>query len=99
MENHQNIVNLLGYCTKNGPPYAIVELAERGNLLDFLRQHNEGENHFRQDNHASASIAGREEEASGLYNLTSKGRLKCGLEVAQGICYLASKMVNIWQKV
>ena len=94
MEHHQNIINLLGYCTKNGPPCAIVELAERGNLLDFLRQHKQGENIFQEESHATASILGIEAADTDLYNLTSKGRVNYALQVAQGICYLASKMLN-----
>jgi fibroblast growth factor receptor 2 len=34
---HENIISLLGCCTKNGPIYAIVEYAKFGNLRNFLR--------------------------------------------------------------
>ena len=33
----QNLVNLLGVCTQDGPLYAIVEYCEHGNLRDYLR--------------------------------------------------------------
>ena len=36
----QNLVNLLGVCTKEGPLYVIVEYAEHGNLRDYLRSFN-----------------------------------------------------------
>lgn len=35
---HENIVNLLGCCTVNGPLYVILEYADNGNLRDFLRK-------------------------------------------------------------
>ena len=35
---HMNIINLLGTCTQDGPPFAIVEYAEHGNLRDYLKQ-------------------------------------------------------------
>lgn len=34
---HENIISLLGCCTKNGPIYAIVEYAKLGNLKNYLR--------------------------------------------------------------
>ena len=33
----QNLVNLLGVCTQDGPLYVIVEYCEHGNLRDYLR--------------------------------------------------------------
>lgn len=35
---HENIINLLGYCTNGTPFYIIVEFAANGNLLNLLRQ-------------------------------------------------------------
>lgn len=34
--NHENIINLLGCCTKKGPLFLVMELAEKGNLKNFL---------------------------------------------------------------
>lgn len=34
---HENIISLLGCCTKSGPIYAIVEYAKLGNLKNYLR--------------------------------------------------------------
>ena len=39
MGRHDNIINLLGVCTQDGPLFVIVEFAEHGNLRDFLRKH------------------------------------------------------------
>ena len=36
---HQNIISLLGCCTRAGPVYAIVEYAKFGNLRNYLRAH------------------------------------------------------------
>ena len=39
-DSAQNLVNLLGVCTQEGPLYVIVENAEHGNLRDYLRNFN-----------------------------------------------------------
>ncbi|XP_063622965.1 fibroblast growth factor receptor homolog 1-like [Cydia splendana] len=36
---HENIINLLGCCTKGGPLYAVVEYAANGCLRDYLKTH------------------------------------------------------------
>ena len=36
----QNLVNLLGVCTQDGPLYVILEYCEHGNLRDYLRSFN-----------------------------------------------------------
>lgn len=35
---HENVLNLLGCCTQNGPLLVIVEYAAHGNLRDFLKR-------------------------------------------------------------
>ena len=37
----QNLVNLLGVCTQDGPLYVILEYCEHGNLRDYLRSLND----------------------------------------------------------
>lgn len=39
---HENLIQLLGVCTKTSPLFIIVEFMPNGNLLDFLRKE---ENH------------------------------------------------------
>ena len=34
---HENLVQLLGVCTREAPFYIITEFMEYGNLLDYLR--------------------------------------------------------------
>ncbi|XP_063358395.1 fibroblast growth factor receptor 3-like [Cydia amplana] len=36
---HENIINLLGCCTKSGPLYAVVEYVANGCLRDYLKKH------------------------------------------------------------
>ena len=40
----QNLVNLLGVCTQDGPLYVIVEYCEHGNLKEYLRSFNHTNN-------------------------------------------------------
>ncbi|KAL5012543.1 hypothetical protein ScPMuIL_011094 [Solemya velum] len=37
---HDNLVQLLGVCTREPPFYIITEFMKQGNLLDYLRSHN-----------------------------------------------------------
>ena len=37
----QNLVNLLGVCTQDGPLHVIVEYCEHGNLREYLRSFNQ----------------------------------------------------------
>lgn len=36
---HENIINLLGCCTQDGPFYVIVEYASNGCLREYLKKH------------------------------------------------------------
>lgn len=83
--HHKNIISLLGYCIQNGPLFAIVELAEKGNLRDFLRLQKEKENE-----EIDISIAG----AVNIDLISNKNLAQFALQVVEGLCYLASKMVK-----
>lgn len=39
---HQNIVNLIGYCIENTSLYIVTDFAKYGNLKDFLRKYSSG---------------------------------------------------------
>ncbi|XP_077985374.1 uncharacterized protein LOC144440020 [Glandiceps talaboti] len=37
LPKHENIMSLLGFCTKEAPPYLIMEFLHNGSLYDYLR--------------------------------------------------------------
>ena len=54
---HTNIINLLGVCTQDGPLYVIVEFAEHGNLLDFLKKHSDNYDGYKMSNSSRPIIS------------------------------------------
>ncbi|XP_075585894.1 fibroblast growth factor receptor homolog 1 isoform X3 [Dermatophagoides farinae] len=53
---HQNIINLIGCCTQNGPLWVVVEYAPYGNLRDFLRKKREEMIAFKQQQQQNNGI-------------------------------------------
>uniref|UniRef100_A0A8D8XMV5 receptor protein-tyrosine kinase n=1 Tax=Cacopsylla melanoneura TaxID=428564 RepID=A0A8D8XMV5_9HEMI len=78
---HDNIINLLGVCTQEGPLYVIVEYAAHNNLLDFLRKHRPSPKYV---NERKCS------DAPELV-LTDQHLLSFAHQVATGMDYLHSK--------
>lgn len=79
---HNNIINLLGCCTQNGPLYVLVEFALHGNLRDFLRRQRSTFN---------------ENLSTGLklkHTLTQKKLTSFAYQVSKGMEYLAFKKVG-----
>ncbi|XP_041477646.1 fibroblast growth factor receptor-like isoform X2 [Lytechinus variegatus] len=76
---HPNIINLLGCCTQDGPPYVIVEFAHHGNLRDFLRSRRPPEEYEK-------SIL-----LTTSQTLTNKDLMSMAYQVARGMEFLASK--------
>ncbi|NP_999702.1 fibroblast growth factor receptor precursor [Strongylocentrotus purpuratus] len=74
-----NIINLLGCCTQEGPPYVIVEFAHHGNLRDFLRSRRPPEEYEK-------SIL-----LTTSQTLTNKDLMSMAYQVARGMDFLASK--------
>ncbi|XP_072027254.1 fibroblast growth factor receptor-like isoform X1 [Amphiura filiformis] len=75
---HMNIINLLGCCTQDGPPFVVVEYARHGNLRDHLRERRPPE----------------DEKAALLEEhdpLTNKDLVSMAYQVARGMEFLASK--------
>lgn len=74
--NHDNIINLLGCCSQDGPLYVIVEYAPHGNLKDFLKK----------------SLAMSDYSSlSSQPALSQKHLVSFAYQVARGMDYLASR--------
>ena len=81
--SHDNIVNLLGACTKNGTLYAIMEYCPHGNLVDFLRPRREiFVNQWNKDT----------EDLTEVYTLYDATR--AALDIAKGMQFLSQKKVS-----
>jgi len=81
--SHDNIVNLLGACTKNGTLYAIMEYCPHGNLVDFLRPRREiFVNQWTKDTDDLT-------EVYSLYDAT-----RAALDIAKGMQFLSQKKVS-----
>ncbi|XP_072177345.1 fibroblast growth factor receptor-like isoform X2 [Diadema setosum] len=76
---HPNIINLLGCCTQEGPPFVIVEFAHHGNLRDFLRTRRPP------DEYEKSVLLSVPE------TLTNKDLMSMAYQVSRGMEFLASK--------
>ncbi|XP_068713935.1 angiopoietin-1 receptor-like [Montipora foliosa] len=74
---HPNLVNLLGACTKDGNLLVVLEIAENGSLLDFLKKSRNGNENY-------------EGEGVKRGGLTEDMKLRIATDVAKGMAYLAS---------
>ncbi|KAM8853898.1 fibroblast growth factor receptor 1b isoform 1-T2 [Synchiropus picturatus] len=77
---HQNIINLVGACTHDGPLYVLVEFASQGNLRDYLRARRPARLEY-------WGGTGRPNPAS----LELRDLVSAAFQVSRGMCYLASK--------
>ncbi|XP_074866275.1 fibroblast growth factor receptor 4 isoform X2 [Carettochelys insculpta] len=80
MDNHKNIINLLGVCTQDGPLFVLVEFAAKGNLREYLRARRPPTPDYAVDGYAGP------EESLSFQDLVS-----CCYQVARGMEYLESK--------
>ncbi|XP_048345580.1 fibroblast growth factor receptor 4 isoform X1 [Sphaerodactylus townsendi] len=80
MDQHKNIINLLGVCTQDGPLYVIVEFAAKGNLREYLRARRPPTPDYTFD------VTKMPEE-----QLSFKDLVSCVYQVARGMEYLESK--------
>ena len=90
---HDNIINLLGCCTQNGPLYVIVELATRGNLRDYLRRYSFEEQSLKCSSVLDCVVIPRDPLCDPV--LTYKDLVWFSVQIARGMSYLESKWVNI----
>jgi hypothetical protein len=94
-KRHPHIVNLIGLCTQHGPLMVVVEYAENGCLLTYLRQHRETHNYNK--------VALTKSTSGESYKSTHSNAGKCpgtlsesqmidyGMQIAEGMKYLASQ--------
>lgn len=79
---HENIINLVGCMTQEGPLYVIAEYARHGNLRDFLRTHR-----------PMNSYGSRLLNPADDIQLTHKHLVSFAHQIAVGMEYLATKQV------
>ncbi|KAK2556683.1 Angiopoietin-1 receptor [Acropora cervicornis] len=72
---HPNLVNLIGACSANGPLMILVEFAEHGNLLSYLRENRK--QNYENMNEYTLEISAAE-------------RLKIACDVCDGMSHLAA---------
>ena len=80
---HENIVNILGACTKYPKLYMIIEYCSHGSLLDFLRKRRE----IFQPTWFKEDFASNE-------RLTIVNLVSTAIQVCNGMRFLASKKVK-----
>jgi len=73
--NHPNLVNLIGACSVGGPLLILVEYAEHGNLLRYLRDHRK--QNYEDMNEYSLDVSSAE-------------RLRIACDVSDGMKHLAA---------
>ena len=80
---HQNIVNLLGACTKGGSPFAILEYCPHGDLKTFLKN---SRDHFSNEWRLSTG------NLSNVFNIGDA--MFFAFQIAKGMDFLHTKKVR-----
>lgn len=93
---HPNIINLLGCCTAGGELLVIMEYAEHGSLLEFLRTNRDNYTYEKPKyNVCSLDVIPMNpndpETPNGKHNLTFKDLMSYAYQVARGMDYLAQR--------
>ncbi|XP_067025150.1 angiopoietin-1 receptor-like [Acropora muricata] len=76
--SHPNLVNLLGACTKDGNLLVVLEIAENGSLIEFLKKIRSKNENYEGE---GAAVSG---------GLSTDMKLSIALDVAKGMAHLAS---------
>ncbi|XP_067025155.1 angiopoietin-1 receptor-like [Acropora muricata] len=76
--SHPNLVNLLGACTKDGNLLVVLEIAENGSLIEFLKKIRSKNENYEGE---GAALSG---------GLSTDMKLSIALDVAKGMAHLAS---------
>jgi serine/threonine protein kinase len=82
---HPNIINLLGCCTTRGELFVIMEFAEHGSLLEFLRS-NRRHYSFEKPNEIAIDM-----DPNTPLVLTFRDLMSYAYQVARGMDYLAQR--------
>ncbi|XP_015779761.1 PREDICTED: fibroblast growth factor receptor 1-like [Acropora digitifera] len=77
--SHPNLVNLLGACTKDGNLLVVLEIAENGSLIEFLKKVRSKNGNYEGEG-VSVSQG----------SLSTDMKLSIAVDVAKGMAYLAS---------
>ena len=81
---HENIVNVLGACTKFPKLYMIIEYCSNGSLLEFVRKRRE----IFQPSWLKEDFASKEK-------LTFANLVSAAIQICNGMKFLASKKVTV----
>lgn len=85
---HENVVNFLGCCTQDGPLYVIIEYAEHGCLLNFLRRHRSENVGYELPTNLDLKLNGK---------LSQKSLISFAYQIVRGMEYLSLSRVGICQ--
>ena len=99
--SHENIINLLGVCSRDGPLWVVVEYAQFGNLREFLRERRPGSQFYEQkaaegklpDNFGkdSGPLTVLTDENNDQRPLTYRDLISYAFQIAKGMEYLEQK--------
>ncbi|XP_065841906.1 fibroblast growth factor receptor 4-like [Oscarella lobularis] len=92
---HENVLGLLGICSKDGPLWLIMEYARYGNLRDFLRskRRHRGVGHTDSTDSRLSTISYKSTltYSSSLNPISERDMLYYGKQIATGMEYLIDK--------
>ncbi|OXA43985.1 Fibroblast growth factor receptor 2 [Folsomia candida] len=93
---HPNIINLLGCCTEGGQLLVIMEFAEHGSLLEFLRTNRNNYTFNKMNNNPDTVLQVYENDQtaaipSGQTALSFKDLMSYAYQVARGMDYLSQR--------
>ena len=98
--SHENIINLLGVCSRDGPLWVVVEYAKHGNLREFLRERRPGSQFHEQriaegkateDTCKDSGVLSISTSSEKLRSLRYRDLISYAYQIAKGMEYLEQK--------